>query len=226
MNIYYGPEAERLVSKYLRTNNERLFQEKIYPLLRKIAYGVCAGKRFEPVSLYRSPAIIDGCVSHLWECLRYNYDITKKVKSYSYLTACAFHFFCGVSKKYKKSKRTLSLVRNEVNQQWINTHAKINIETLNEIENYNRFYYELLMEALEQQRDKIKPKSIKKDISNSIIDMLRDAENIDEKKINKKALYSKIRRDSGATTKQIKYTIDKHLYPAYCDARTEHIEGG
>jgi len=223
MGIYYGPQEEQIVAEFLRTNDETLFQEKVYPLLRKITYGVCGGKRFKPVSLYRSRAIIDGCVSHLWECLRYKYDTTKKVKSYSYLTTCAFHYFCGVSRQYQKGSKTLSLVGNEVKQQWIKAHSKINVEELNERERFKRFYYKPLMEALEDERDKIKPGSIKKDISNSIIDILRNTERINEKEINKKALYSKIRGSVGVTTKQIKYTIDKHLYPAYCKTRVTHI---
>jgi hypothetical protein len=227
MSKYYGLQEEKVVVEFLKTNDQTLFHEKVYPLLCKIAYGVCAGKRFKPVSLYRSRTVIDGCVSHLWECLRYKYDCDKKTKTFSYLTQCAFHYFCGVSRTYQKSHQTLALVHKEVSCEWRRLHLKINVESLNEEEEFFRFYYVELAKVLKfkaNQLERNKPASPKGPIIHDLHKQMVTVREQDHcnRYIHKKAIYSNTRRATSATTKQIRNTIKKELLPTYHALREKH----
>ncbi len=227
MNKYYGPEQEKVVAKYLETNDQLLFECEVYPLLRKIAYGVCGGKQFKPVSLFRSRQVIDGCVSHLWECLRHKYDKERDTKTFSYLTRCAFTYFCGVSRKYQKSNRTLSLVHKEVSYEWERTHLKVNAQSLVEQQDFFRFYYEDLASALKSkasQLKKDKPNSPKGKIVENLYKQLVSVRQQDycDKYIHKKAIYSNTRLATKATTKQIRQTIKKELLPSYQTIKDEN----
>ncbi len=227
MSKYYGPEQEKIVAAYLKTNDQSLFRYEVYPLLRKIAYGVCGGKQFKPVALFRSRQIIDGCVSHLWECLRYKYDEDRDTKTFSYLTRCAFTYFCGVSRKYQKSARTLSLVYKEVTCEWDRTHLKVNPQSLKEQQDFFRFYYEDLATALKFKTNQLKrdkPNSPKGKIVENLHKQLVSVrqQNYCDKNIHKKAIYSNTRAATKATTKQIRQTIKKELLPKYYIIKDKH----
>ena len=220
MSKYYGPEQEKMVAKYLKTDNQVLFQYEVYPLLRKIAYGVCGGKQFKPVSLYRSRQVIDGCVSHLWECLRHKYDEERETKTFSYLTRCAFTYFCGVSRKYQKSSRTLSLVHKEITYEWDRAHLKVNPSSLNQEKEFFKFYYDDLATALKfkaNQLERNKPNSPQGPIAHSLYKQLVSVREPDycDKHIHKKAIYSNTRHATKASTRQIRETIKKELLPKY-----------
>jgi hypothetical protein len=220
MGHYFGREQEEIVLKYLKTGDELLFHDAIYPLLRKIARGVSSRKGFQPVSLYQSPAVIDGCVSHLWECMRYKYDPTRKTKAFSYLTRCAHNYFCGVSRQYQRSGRTWRLVNREILRGWEDAHNKINWEILHQNEEFFRFYYVEMAAALKTKADEIKtkkPHSPRSAIINSLRKQMITVRGpmYCDKYINKKAIYSNTRRSTGATTKQINATIKKDILPIY-----------
>lgn len=220
MSKYYGPEQEEIVARYLKTDDQLLFQYEVYPLLRKIAYGVCGGKRFKPVSLFRSRSVIDGCVSHLWECLRYKYDEDRETKTFSYLTRCAFTYFCGVSRKYQKSDRTLKLVHKEISHEWSRVHLKVSPLSLSEEQDFFRFYYGDLATALKIKADQLKrdkPNSPRGQIVDNLYKQLVSVREQDycDKYIHKKAIYSNTRLATKATTKQIRQTIKKELLPKY-----------
>ena len=224
MGIYYGPHQEKRVQQYLKTNDEQLFEEEIYPLLREITYGVCGGKQFKPVSLYRSRAVIDGCISHLWECLRYKYD-KKKGRTFSYLSACAFHYFCGVSKTYNKSKKTLLMVGQEMERQWINMHHSLYINSVDEEERTEKeaFYYNKLIPAIEAANSEMADGKYKKTTTEGILRVMNTIKRHDETTINKKALYLLIRGSAGVTTKQIYWTVNTYLRPIYLKVQQENI---
>lgn len=219
-NIYWGPPQEKIVAEYLQTNDEKLFKEKVYPLLRKIAYGVCGGKQFKPVTLYRSRTVIDRCISHLWECLKYKYDPTKG-RTFSYLTTCAFHYFCGVSRTYQKSPRTRLFVNGFIEQEWENMHRKRGVDHTIEKKEIDYFYYEILLPALNFERNKIgrdKPHSVKNNVAQQLYKTVAQVHD-SPGPFHKKAFFLEIRNATGATTKQIKATIDKNFKPRYLRAK-------
>ena len=72
--MYFGKAEEQLVMEYLKTKDPVFYEEKIHPLLGKIAYGVCKGKDFKPRPYFTSRSVIEGCRSHLWVTLLFNYD--------------------------------------------------------------------------------------------------------------------------------------------------------
>ena len=232
MGHYFGREQEEIVLKYLKTDDEFLFHDKVYPLLKRIARGVSAGKRFQPVSLYQSATVIDGCVSHLWECMKYKYDPTRQTKAFSYLTRVAYHYFCGVSRQYQKGPRSLRLFNKEVLREWEDTHNKINWEALYQNEEFCRFYYSEVPAALKTKANEIKatkPHSPRPAIINSVCKQMTTVRRrmYCDKYINKKAIYSSIRRSTGATTKQISATIKKDILPIYQTKRDynhEHLK--
>ena len=220
MNKYYGPEQEKIVARYLKTNDQILFEYEIYPLLRKIAYGVCGRKQFKPVALFRSRQVIDGCVSHLWECLRHKYDEERDTKTFSYLTRCAFTYFCGVSRKYQKSTRTLALVQKEITHEWDRVHVKVNPSSLSEQQEFFRFYYNDLANALKFKANQLKrnkPESPNGQIAHNLYKQMISVRQRDycDKYIHKKAIYSNTRLATKATTRQIRQTIKKELLPKY-----------
>ena len=216
MSIYYGQSEERIVAEFLNTNDESLFQEEVYPLLKKIAYGVCGGKRFKPVSYFRHPSIIDGCVSHLWECLRFKYN-PNCGRTYSYLTTCAYHYFCRVSKTRSRGGRTLFLTSQEIEQQWLNMHCKSYVNQRDEVNRRNTeyFYYDKLIPLLEEKVETMKQEVPYTEAAKALITVMKNINKMNPMQLNKKALYSEVRRSSGAKTKQIKYAIDRHLLPLY-----------
>tara|TARA_R110000824_G_scaffold275336_1_gene464023 strand:+ start:1430 stop:2107 length:678 start_codon:yes stop_codon:yes gene_type:complete len=220
MGLYFGREQEEIVLKYLKSGDEFLFHDEIYPLLKRIARGVSAGKRFRPVSLYQSPAVIDGCVSHLWECMKYKYDPDRQTKAFSYLTRVAHNYFCGVSRQYQKGPRTWKLANREILRTWKDAHNKINPVTLHQNEEFFRFYYVEMAAALKTKADEIKakkPSSPRSAIINSLRKQMTTVRKrmYCDKYINKKAIYSNIRRSTGATTKQISATIKQDILPLY-----------
>ena len=223
MGIYYGAHEEKLVQEYLDTHNAQLFEEEIYPLLQAVAYGVCGGKQFNPVSFYRSRTIIDGCVSHLWECLRYKYD-KNKGRTFSYLSACAFHYFCGVARTYKKSTKTLFFVGQEMEQHWINMHRSLYMGSVDEVELIEResVYYNNLIPALEAAAAEMGAGRSSKDATEGVVQVMRDVKHLDETALYKKALYKVIRQHGQVTTKQIAWTLKAYLRPLYRKVQKEN----
>lgn len=226
MSHYFGPKQEKIALEYLKTGDEFLFQDEVYPLLKKIAYGVCKGKRFRPAHFYQSRAIIDGCVSHLWECMKYKCDLSRETKLFSYLTRCAFTYFCGVSRQYQKGPRTWKLVNREILRGWEDAHNKINPETLHQKEEFFRFYYVDLVEALMTRANEVKakkPHSPRSKIIKSIRKQMITVRHPTycDRHLNKKAIYSNVRGQTGTGTKQIYSTIKKDILPLYKAMRTQ-----
>ena len=123
--MYFGKHEEQLVAEYLKTRDPVFYEEKIHPLLGKIAYGVCLGKGFNPRAYFTSRSVIEGCRSHMWETLLFKYDPSKGKKAYSYLTAVAYNYFCGVSRKMQKASTTLFRVAQETQQLWSDSHISL-----------------------------------------------------------------------------------------------------
>lgn len=123
MTLYFGPHEEELVQEYIRTRDEKLYNASIHPLLKSITYGVRGKYNFQPKAYFTSPSVINGCMSLLWEKLLTTYDPDKGVKAYSYLTRVAHNFFCGVSKKRKKSHKTLYYTARQIEQIWNASHC-------------------------------------------------------------------------------------------------------
>ena len=224
MPHYFDKEQEKIVQQYLQSGDELVFQYEVYPLLKKIAYGVCKGKRFKPATLFQSDSVINGCVSHLWECLRYKYDPSMGTKIFSYLTRCAFTYFCGVSRGYQRTNRTFAFVNREITYMWDNTHNKMNPNTLRESCEFSKFYYVDLPDALTKTQQEIKhkkPSSPKSAIVGEIKNQMATVRTADycDKYINKKYIYKCIRKSTGATTKQIRATILSNVMPTYKQSR-------
>ena len=123
--MYFGKREEQLVIEYLKTRDPVFYKEKIHPLLGKIAYGVCLSKGFNPRAYFTSRSVIEGCRSHMWETLLFNYDPLNGAKAYSYLTAVAYNYFCGVSRKRRKAPLTLTRVAQETQQLWNESHMSL-----------------------------------------------------------------------------------------------------
>ena len=123
--MYFGKAEEQLVSEYLKTKDPAFYEENIHPLLGKIAYGVCKGKGFKPRPYFTSRSVIEGCRSHLWETLLFNYDPSRDTKAYSFLTAVAYNYFCGVFRKMRRAPSTLSYVGKETQQLWNDSHISL-----------------------------------------------------------------------------------------------------
>jgi len=118
MANYFGKEEEALVREYIKTRNEKIYEDTIDPLLTKIAYGVRSRYNFQPARYYRSASVINSCKTLMWEKLITNFDPNCGKKSYSYLTRCAHNFFCGVWRKRNKALSTHLRFRNEAAELW------------------------------------------------------------------------------------------------------------
>ena len=118
MPKYFGKREEGLIREYIKTRDEKLYEEVVDPLLTKIAYGVRSRYNFQPARYYRSNSVIGGCKILMWEKLITNFDPNCGKKSYSYLTRCAHNFFCGVWRKRNKALSTHMRFRNEVAELW------------------------------------------------------------------------------------------------------------
>jgi len=118
MPKYFGKREEGLIREYIKTRDEKLYEEVVDPLLTKIAYGVRSRYNFQPARYYRSNSVIGGCKILMWEKLITNFDPNCGKKSYSYLTRCAHNFFCGVWRKRNKALSTQMRFRNEVAELW------------------------------------------------------------------------------------------------------------
>ena len=123
MTIYFGPEEEKIIKEYIKTRDEKLYNASVHPLLKNIAYGVRGKYNFKPEAYYASPSVISGCVSLLWEKLLTTYDPEGGHKAYSYLTAVAHHYFCGVARKRNKGETTLRYTTRQIEQIWNASHC-------------------------------------------------------------------------------------------------------
>ena len=122
MKQYFGKKEEALVRQYIKTKDERLYENHIDPLLSSICYGVRSRYNFQPKAYYTSPSTINGCKSLMWEKLITNFDPDSGKKAYSYLTRIAHNFFCGVWRKKNKSINTFYHVSKETHKMWVGSH--------------------------------------------------------------------------------------------------------
>ena len=106
--MYFGPNEEDLVLKYLETGDSDFYAEKIDPLFEKLLYGVRKRYNFQPKRIFLDDAVINDCKSLMWEKLTTNFNTSFHKKSYSYLTRVAHNFFCKIHRDLKKEERQRS----------------------------------------------------------------------------------------------------------------------
>jgi len=221
---YFGPNEEQAVKTYLYLFQQNpydlsvvdlMYKNSIHPLLEKIARGVAAKLSFKPVSYYRSDAVINACISHLWEVLILKYEVNKGTKAYSYLTKCADSFYKGVARKYSKSNNTIrrkvsaiaSIYTQANTVAWSTEDIYIMLYDNEE----SRERLKKICDHFEHMRVKVRRKSSLSGVEEKVLEAIRILlYSCDDIEIfNKKAVYLYLREITGLKTKQIVNVLNK-----------------